>query len=54
MPFAGFKNFDACVQAQMKMGKDSDSAAKICGYLQAVAEGDRKPTKPKKKKTIKK
>jgi hypothetical protein len=39
MPFAGFKNFAACVAAQKKKGKSDESAKKICGALQKKAEG---------------
>lgn len=42
MPFAGFKDFDACVIAQTKDGKDEESARKICGKLQADAENEDK------------
>lgn len=34
-PFAGFKDFGACVIAQRKKGKSKSSANKICGSLQA-------------------
>jgi hypothetical protein len=34
-PFAGYADFDACVQAQLDAGKDTESAKKICGALQA-------------------
>jgi len=40
MPFAGYKNFDVCVAAQIKKGKSEKSARKICGYLQKKAEGN--------------
>ena len=39
MPFAGYKNFQACITAQKKKGKSDESARKICGYLQKKAEG---------------
>jgi hypothetical protein len=39
MPFGGFEDFDECVQAQISKGKDSEEAKKICGSLQAKAEG---------------
>jgi len=39
MPFAGFKDFGACVAAQTRKGKSPTSARKICGALQARAEG---------------
>ena len=38
MPFAGFKNFQACVSFQVKNGKSGDSANKICGALQSRLE----------------
>jgi len=41
MPFAGYKNFDACLLEQVKKGHDQESARKICGKLQAEAEGKR-------------
>lgn len=41
MPFAGFKNFDECVNYQRKTKKKSlESAKKICGYLQKKTEGE--------------
>lgn len=39
MPFAGYKDFGACVAAQTRKGKSPLSARKICGALQAKAEG---------------
>ena len=42
MPFAGFKDFAACVAAQKKKGKSDESAKKICGALQKKAEGETK------------
>jgi hypothetical protein len=39
MPFGGYSDFDACVADQIKKGKDKDSATKICGAMQAQAEG---------------
>lgn len=39
MPFAGYKNFAACVAAQKKKGKSDKSAKKICGYLKNKTEG---------------
>jgi len=32
-PFAGFKNFDECVDTMRKRGYDKDSARRICGWL---------------------
>jgi len=37
-PFAGFTDFDDCVQAQLAAGKDEEAAKNICGALQAEAE----------------
>jgi len=42
MPFAGFKNFEACVRKQKRKGKSEESAKKICGSLQARAEKRKK------------
>ena len=42
MPFAGFKDFAACVAAQKSKGKSDLSARKICGTIQAKVEGARK------------
>ncbi len=39
MPFAGYKNFAACLAAQKKKGKSDESAKKICGYLKNKTEG---------------
>lgn len=39
MPFAGFDSFDACVTAQKDKGHSEESARRICGALQAEAEG---------------
>ena len=39
MPFAGYKDFSACVTAQKKKCKSDESARKICGALQKKAEG---------------
>jgi hypothetical protein len=39
LPFAGFKTFSDCVSAQRRKGKSPESAKKICGALQARAEG---------------
>jgi len=41
LPFAGFENFEACVIAQERDGKTSEEARRICGALQAEAEGGR-------------
>ena len=35
MPIAGFKNFSACISAQVKKGKSRDSARRICGKIEA-------------------
>jgi hypothetical protein len=50
MPFAGFKNFDACVKEQIKKGKSLNSAKKICGYLKAKSEGNSRRGNKKVKK----
>lgn len=47
MPFSGFKNFSSCLTAQRAKGKSQESAEKICGYLQAKAEGTYKGKKKK-------
>ena len=39
MPFAGYKDFDSCVQSQIQKGKSSEAAHKICGALQSQVEG---------------
>ena len=39
MPFAGYENFEACVIDQKSKGYSANSARKICGKLQAEAEG---------------
>ena len=39
MPFAGFRNFEACVRAQRRKGHSLDAARRICGKIQAVVEG---------------
>ena len=38
MPFAGYQNFDACVDDQRAKGKGEDAARRICGALQARVE----------------
>lgn len=38
MPFAGFPDFDACLQEQADRGHDEESARRICGSLQAETE----------------
>lgn len=38
MPFAGYKDFNACVLDQKNKGKSDESAHKICGALQAKIE----------------
>lgn len=35
-----FKDFEACVQAQMNNGKTTDEAQAICGKLQQLTEED--------------
>jgi len=40
MPFAGYENFAACVVDQRKKGHSEESARRICGKLQAEAEGE--------------
>ena len=40
MPFAGYENFAACVLDQVKKGHSEESARRICGKLQAEAEGE--------------
>lgn len=39
MPFAGYRDFDACMLDQVKKGHNEESARRICGKLQAEAEG---------------
>lgn len=39
MPFAGFKNFDACVDAQKAKGLSDESARRVCGALMTRFEG---------------
>jgi 5-methylcytosine-specific restriction endonuclease McrA len=39
MPFAGYENFDACVQAQKQKGKSDVAARSICGALQRDLKG---------------
>jgi phage head maturation protease len=42
-PFAGFPNFDACLAHMMdQQGYDEETARKVCGKLQAEAEGTAK------------
>ncbi len=41
-PFAGFENFDSCVEAQMDKGNSEESAKKICGSIQARTEDKKK------------
>ena len=38
-PFAGFQDFEECVQKIMKQGHDRASASAICGSLQSKTEG---------------
>lgn len=40
-PFAGFKDFQTCVDSQKKRGHSEDSAKRICGWLQARTEGEK-------------
>lgn len=40
-PFAGFKDFDACVAAQKKKGHGNEAARRICGALKNKVEGDK-------------
>lgn len=37
-PFAGYRDFDACVLDQKSKGSDADTAEAICGQLQSDAE----------------
>lgn len=39
MPFAGFPNFDDCVEKQMAKGRSEEEARKICGYIKSRTEG---------------
>lgn len=39
MPFAGYEDFQSCVDAQVSKGKDNETAKKICGSLQSQTEG---------------
>lgn len=39
MPLGPYKNWDACIRAQMKKGKSKESAEKICGYLEKKSKG---------------
>ena len=34
MPIAGFKDFAACVTAQMRKGASKESAQRICGFIE--------------------
>jgi len=45
MPFAGYENFEACVLDQTKKGHSEESARRICGKLQAEAEGENRSQK---------
>ena len=42
-PFAGYKDFDACVADQLSKGKSQSSAEKICGYLKHRTEKAEEP-----------
>jgi hypothetical protein len=41
MPFAGYKDFQDCVNDQTSKGRSIDAANKICGSLKAKLEGAR-------------
>ncbi len=41
-PFAGFENFDACVESQTKRGHNEESSKRICGWLKNRLEGKKK------------
>lgn len=43
LPFAGYKDFDACVIDQKGKGHDDESARSICGALQTKIESERTP-----------
>jgi hypothetical protein len=45
MPFAGFKDFEACVVAQMRKGFSRERAEKICGKIKHKVEGKGKKSK---------
>ena len=45
MPFAGYENWDACINDQLKAGKSKQSADKICGRLKADHEKEAKKMK---------
>lgn len=38
MPFAGFDDWDDCMESMKNKGKSSEEAKKICGKLQAKEE----------------
>ena len=40
LPFAGFEDFDECVNEMKADGHDDESAARICGALQQQVEGE--------------
>lgn len=48
-PFAGFADFEACVDAQRAKGASDEDARKICGALQAETEKAKKKPKDKDK-----
>jgi hypothetical protein len=50
MPFAGYKNFDACVRSVMKSGLSKKRAQAYCGKIQAQVEGNKKKKTKKKKR----
>ena len=38
MPFANYKDFNACILDQKKKGHSDESAHKICGYIKSKSE----------------
>jgi len=38
MPIGPYKDFNSCVQAQIKKGHDKESAKKICGEIEKRAK----------------
>jgi len=42
-PFAGFRDFQDCVNKMLEKGHTEEEAKKICGKLQAEHEGERSP-----------
>lgn len=53
MPFAGYKNFSACLIVQKNKGHSDESAHKICGYLKNKLEKNTDMHDTKKNKAIK-